>query len=123
MYASISRFLLRNYTLFSVFKEDEGYAIFDRAYNSEEKMDNATLCELCAMATTGCQYDSDSAQASLTEALYRTACATLDYCIEAEPLRGMRILACLSISAFMAKRESARTTIGISHNQFSLRSS
>ena len=91
-------------------------AIFDRVYRPQEPIDNATLCELCALTAIGSHYDASQFEVSVMENLYHTAAIYLGDCIESHFLRGMRVILCLSMVSFMTKRTSARYSLGKSHS-------
>ncbi|KAJ4535828.1 hypothetical protein HRR86_001966 [Exophiala dermatitidis] len=99
------------FTLFYLFQEQHIYELVRHMYQSEEPVDTATLCEVCALAAVGSQYDADHVPQPVMEAFYRTASVYMHDCVEAHYLRGMRMLLCLSIYSFMTKRSSARLSI------------
>ncbi|OAL18219.1 hypothetical protein AYO22_10797 [Fonsecaea multimorphosa] len=80
-------------------------------YRTHEAVDNATLCELCALAAVGSHYDGDKFDAAAMEALFQTATIYMSDCIESQFLRGMRVILCLGIICSLTRRASARLSI------------
>ncbi|OQV10927.1 hypothetical protein CLAIMM_14847 [Cladophialophora immunda] len=99
------------YTLLYIYEKQEMDDILNRVYRTHEAVDNATLCELCAVAAVGNHYDGDKFDGSIMEALFQTATIYMSDCIESQFLRGMRVILCLSIISSLTKRASARLLI------------
>ncbi|KIW99011.1 uncharacterized protein Z519_00674 [Cladophialophora bantiana CBS 173.52] len=99
------------YTLLYIYEKQEIDDILNRVYRTHEAVDNATLCELCALAAVGSHYEGDKFDGPVMEALFHTATIYMSDCIESQFLRGMRVILCLGIISSMTKRASARLSI------------
>jgi hypothetical protein len=54
--------------------------IFDQVYQPQESIDNATLCELCALTAVGSRSYADEFEVPVMETLYRTAKLYVEDC-------------------------------------------
>ncbi|OAP61896.1 hypothetical protein AYL99_04099 [Fonsecaea erecta] len=99
------------YTLLYIYEKQEMDDILNRVYRTHDPVDNATLCELCAVAAVGGHYDGDKFDGPVMEAFYQTATIYMSDCIESQWLRGMRVVLSLGIISSMTKRTSARLSI------------
>ncbi len=94
--------------LFNYFSEDELQTLFDQAYSPTEcVLSRIALCQLSATAATGCQYYPEHFDEDTRKAFLAIVRVTLDDCLEAAPLCGMRVMALLCMYFTFEKRNAA----------------
>ncbi len=94
--------------LFNYFSEDELQTLFDQAYSPTEcVLSRIALCQLSATAATGCQYYPELFDEDTRKAFLAIVRVTLDDCLEAAPLCGMRVMALLCMYFTFEKRNAA----------------
>ncbi|TKX22560.1 fungal Zn(2)-Cys(6) binuclear cluster domain-containing protein 14 [Elsinoe australis] len=80
---------------------------------SADQVDNATLCEICAIAALAGQFSRDEIDITMIDLYYSIAKQTLDDCIVARPMRAMKVAALLSMYNVVAKATAALAFVHI----------
>jgi len=94
--------------LFNYFTNEELSSLLDDAYSSHSPISSTVaLCQLSAVAATGCQYYPELFDEPTRKAFLAVVRITLDECIEASPLGGIRVMALLCMYFTFEKRTSA----------------
>lgn len=100
-------------TLFYVTTRDACEAMVDRIYYNRESVKKSDICEICAIAAIGSQYDTDEIPDDVKDIYFNLASVLLHDTVEEDKKKGMRAFICLSMFSVMSKSTSARLLIGM----------
>lgn len=100
-------------TLFYVTTRDACEAMLDKIYQNRESVKKSDICEICAIAAIGSQYDTDEIPDDVKEIYFNLASVLLHDTVDEDKKKGMRAFICLSMFSVMSKSTSARLLIGM----------
>lgn len=97
--------------MFYVMDPEDFETLCRKVYSNEYPPDLLAICEICAVASVGSQYCPWNVSDDVKDALFRTSAQYINDLIDADPIRAMRSLACLSGYGIVEKRRSTRVLI------------
>ena len=100
-------------TLFYVTTRDASEEMINKIYYNRESVKKSDICEICAIAAIGSQYDSDQIPDDVKEIFFNFALLLLNDTVEEDGKKGMRAIICLSMFSVMSKSTSSRLLIGM----------
>ncbi|KAI9729185.1 MAG: hypothetical protein M1834_007092 [Cirrosporium novae-zelandiae] len=109
--SALTSFFRCGAVFFYVMSEEDALELVERVYHSPTEAEASDICELCAIAAIGCQYDSDDIPTKFRDQFFRNASLLLDEVIEKDDMQSMRVFICLSMFSIMEKKTKARVLI------------
>jgi hypothetical protein len=110
---AVSAFFSCASTLFYIMSEAESEKLIRKVYHNSAGVEKSDICELCAVAAIGSQYDTDEIPDPVKESYFQHASLLLQDTVEKDIMQSMRVFICLSMFSVMAKSSSARLLIGM----------